>query len=150
MATVLDQGIVVRGFPELQKALERIGPKANFGVEYEVQRRLHNIGEHVAVASEGFITHGTGRHGDPALPRLEDTVRVSVTQRRSTVYSQSPYAAVQNFGGGPKAGWAARGPHIPRASASKWLNKAVASERTYVDSEYDGVLDFIEREWNAG
>jgi hypothetical protein len=148
MAKVYDQGIVVRGFPELQKAFQRIDPRANFGLSYELQRRLKSIGEHVAVASEGFIPHATGRHGDPALPKLEETVRVSVTQNRSSVYSNSPYASVQNFGGGPAAGWTRRGPHVQRGRASKWLNKAVASERAYVDSEFDGVLDWIEREWN--
>lgn len=149
MARVVDQGIVVRGLPELQKAFQRIDPSSNFGMEYELQRRLRNIGEHVAMAAPPFITHNTARHGDPGLPKLAETVRVSVTAKRASVYSTSPYAPVQNFGGGPKAGWAAKGPHIRRDRASKWLNKAVASERAYVDSEFDGVLDWIEREWNT-
>jgi phage gpG-like protein len=149
MATVRGMGVIVQGLPEVQKAFARIeGGRGNFGVEYELQHRLRNIGEHVAEAAPRFVTHRTGRHGDPRLPRLEDDVRVSVTTRSASVYSTSPYAPIQNFGGGPKAGWGARGPHVTRARASKWLNKAVASERQYVKDEFQGLLDWIEAEWN--
>lgn len=143
-------GIAIEGLPQLQKALERVGGgKANFGVQYELQHRLRNIGEHVAEASRGFIPHRTGRHGDKGLPRLEDTLKVSVTARRSTVYTDSPYSAVQQYGGGPKAGWAGRGPHIKRGNASKWLTRGAASERAYVEQETDALLDWIVREWNT-
>jgi phage gpG-like protein len=147
---VKGQAIIVNGLPELQKAFERIGGgKANFGIEYELQHRLRNIGEHVAVAAEGFITHKTGRHGDPTLPRLEDTLGTSVTAKRATVFSTSPYARVQQFGGGPKAGWTRRGPHVQARNASRFLTKAVASEHAYVEQETDAVLDWIVKEWNA-
>lgn len=142
-------GITIEGLPQLQKALERVGGgRANFGVEYELQHRLRNIGERVAEASREFVPHRTGRHGDRGLPPLEDTLKVSVAVRRSTIYTDSPYSRVQQFGGGPKSGWSRRGPHVQRANASKWLTKGVASQRAYVDQEAEAVLDWIAAEWN--
>lgn len=150
MAKTSSQAVVIDGLPELRKAFERIGAgKADFGIGYEVDHRLRNMGEHLVEVTPAFITHATGRHGDPDLPKLEDTLRVSVTQRRATVFTNSPYAAVQQWGGGPKTGWANRGPHVKRENASRFLTKAVASEREYVDQEANAVLDWIEKEWNT-
>lgn len=141
-------GVVIEGLPQLRRAFEQIEGRGNFGVGYEVTHRLRNIGEHVAQAAPGFVTHKTGRHGDPSLPRLETTVRVSVTANRASVYTDSPYGRVQQYGGGPRAGWGARGPHVQRQNASKWLSRAVASERGYVEEQTDAVLDWIVTEWN--
>jgi hypothetical protein len=148
---VRDQGVVLHGFSELNDALARIeGAKGNFGVEYELQQRLRAIGEEVAKAAPQFVTHKTGRHGNPGVQRLEDSVRVSVTTRSASVYSTAEHGGVQNVGGGPHAGWPARGPHVRAANASHWMNRAVASKRDYVDAELDGLLDWIEAEFQAG
>ncbi len=148
---VRDQGVILHGFAELNDALARIeGGKGNFGVEYELQRRLRIIGETVAKAAPQFVTHKTGRHGDPAIPRLEDSVRVSVTKRSASVYSIAEHGGVQNVGGGPHAGWPARGPHVKAADASHWMSRAVASKREFVDAEMDGLLDWLEAEFERG
>lgn len=148
---VRDQGIVMVGFKELTQALHRIeGGSANFGLEYELQKRLRVIGETVARAAPGFVTHKTGRHGDPDNPRLEDSVRVSVTQRSASVYSTALHGGAQQAGAGPKAGWGARGPHIRKDRASKWMGKAVASQREFVAAEMDSLLTWVVDEFAAG
>jgi hypothetical protein len=143
---VQDQGIVMSGFTELNRALERIGSRGNFGIEYEMQRRLRTVGETVAKAAPQFVTHKT-RGGSG---QLEGSVRVSVTTKSASVYSSSVYGGAQNSGAGPKAGWAARGPHIRKDKASHWMNRAVASQRAFVQDELEGLLDWVVDEFNRG
>lgn len=145
MPADFSQAILMSGFVELQRSLETISSKSDFGIEYELQRRLRRIGDKVARDAPAFVTHATGRHGEGM--RLEESVRVSVTKHLAMVYSESVYGGVQNFGGGPKAGWAARGPHVRRVNASKWMTRAVQANREYVAGELDGVLDFVKREF---
>jgi hypothetical protein len=149
--TVKDQGIAMVGFTQLNAALQRIGGgKGDFGLAYELQRRLAVVGETVAKAAPGFVTHRTGRHGDPSEPMLEESVKVSVTMNSASVYSSAIYGGVANVGGGPHAGWAARGPHVQKANASHWMSRAVASERGFVDSELNGLLDWLVVEFERG
>lgn len=139
-----DQALYLNGFEDLTKALRRIeGGAANFGIEYELKRRLRVVGEGIAEVAPQFVTHATGRHGDPAQPRLEDSARVSVTQRQASVFSIAIHGGLQNFGGGPHAGWAARGPHVKRKNASRWMGKAVASRKEWAYDELEGLLDWL-------
>jgi|SRR6185437_9203551 len=147
---VADQGVAVHGFTELNAALRRIeGGRGNFGLQYELQQRLREMGEAVARAAPQFVTHDT-KNARPGKPRLEDSVKVSVTARSASVYSTAPHGGVQNVGGGPKAGWAARGPHVKAAKASHWMNRAVASNAAVIEAEMEELLDFIVREFEAG
>jgi hypothetical protein len=77
-------------------------------------------------------------------------VKVSVTSRSASVYSTSAYGGIQNSGGGPHAGWAARGPHIRADKASHWMTKAVAGNSDFVTEELDGLLDWLIDEWEQG
>lgn len=148
---VTDQGIAMHGFAELQTALRGLeGGPGNFGLEYELQQRVRAMGEQVAKAAPRFVTHKTGRHGNPANPRLEDSARVSVTARSASVFSIAEHGGVQNVGGGPKAGWPARGPHVRADKASHWMNKAVASQAGYIEAETEQMLDWIVREFERG
>jgi hypothetical protein len=148
---VSDQGIAVVGFKELQAALQRIGGgKSDYGLEYELQRRLRVVGETVAKSAPGFVTHRTGRHGNAGEPPLEDSVKVSVTMGSASVYSTDAYGGAQNVGAGPKAGWQARGPHIQRGKASGWMNQAVSSQRGFVEAELMGLLDWLRLEFERG
>src|SRR5262245_52792919 len=142
-AKVLDQGIVVHGFAQLNAALNRIAGPGEFGLEYELQRRLREIGKIVADAAPHYVTHRTGRGSG----ELEHSVKVSVTGRAASVYSTSVYGGAQNVGAHPKRGWDARGPHIKRADASRWMNKAVAATRPAVAREMDGLLDWLVAEF---
>jgi hypothetical protein len=145
---VQDQGIAMAGFKELNDALHRIGSRGDFGVEYEMQRRLRAIGEKVASVAPTFVTHRTqSRAGGE---RLEDSVKVSVTKTQASVFSTAVHAGVQNSGGGPKAGWAARGPHVRAANASHWMNEAVNSQREFVAEEMDGLVDWVVNEFELG
>jgi phage gpG-like protein len=145
-----DQGVDVVGFAQLNAALNRIGGgKADFGLEYELQRRIRLIGEEIAKTAPQFVTHKTGRHGDPSTPRLEDSVKVSVTANSASVYSTSEYGGIQNTGGGPHAGWAAKGPHVRSDKASEWMNKAVRSKEQWVEAQMDGLVDWLLDEFES-
>jgi hypothetical protein len=144
---VRDQAIVLNGYTQLTQALQRIEGRGNFGADYEMQRRLRTVGETVAKAAPQFVTHTTGRHGSQGNPHLEDSVKVSVTARSASVYSTAEHGGVQNVGGGPKTGWAARGPHVKRDRASKWMIRAVASEQEFIREEMDGLVDWVVEEF---
>jgi hypothetical protein len=150
MAPLQGQGVILHGFVELERALARIDGPGNFGLDYELNRRLRNVGERVGHAAETFVTHGTGRHGDPDQPRLEDSVGVSVTKRRASVFSRAIHGGAQQYGAGPKAGWPNRGPHIRADRASKWMSKGVASQQEYTAEELDGFLDWLVTEFHRG
>jgi hypothetical protein len=144
---VRDQAVHMNGFTGLNRALQRIdGGRANFGLEYELQRRLRTVGETVAKAAPQYVTHNTG----PGTGVLEGSVKVSVTTKTASVYSNSVYGGAQEYGAGPKAGWAAQGPHIQRANASKWMTKAVESQKAFVAVEMDSLLDWVVEEFNRG
>lgn len=138
------------GFKELTQALHRIEGRGEFGIEYELQKRLAAVGEKVAQAAPGFVPHKTGRHGDPGNPRLEDSVRVSVTQKSASVFSTALHGGAINVGAGPHAGWAARGPHIRKDRASRWMQKAVRSQEAFVAEQVDEVLRWVGEEFAAG
>jgi hypothetical protein len=150
MAPLQGQGVILHGFVELERALERIDGPGNFGLDYELNRRLRTVGESIARVAPNFVTHATGRHGDTDQPRLEDSVGVSVTKRRASVFSRAVYGGAQQFGAGPHAGWAARGPHIRQDRASKWMSKAVNSQREFISEELDGLLDWLVKEFERG
>lgn len=136
-------GIVVHGFTQLNRALERIdGGKANFGIAYELQARLKRVGEATAKASERFITHKYPSHS--TSDRLEGSNRVSVTKTRATVYSTSAHGGAQQFGAWSKG----RGPHIRRANASRWQSKGVEAEKERTKEEMDGLIDWLVDEFH--
>lgn len=147
---VRDQGVVVHGFAALQRALNSVQSRADYGLAYELQRRLRTIGEKVAESAPEFVTHYSGHTGpypgEPDNPRLEDSVRVSVTTRSASVYSTAMHGGAQNVGGqvGRK-----RHTILERAKVSKWMNKAVSSNYIFVDKEVDGLLDWLLSEWNT-
>lgn len=150
MSALQGYGVVLNGFVELNDALERIGGgKADFGLEYELQRRLKVVGEKVAARAPEFVSHNT-RSGESNGPRLEDSVRMNVTKRRASVYSTSPYGGAQQYGASPKAGWSARGPHIQRRKASKWMSRAVEAESPAVYEEMESLLGWLVDEFHRG
>lgn len=147
--TIRDQGLAVQGFSELQRALAVMGGRGEFGLDYELKRRLTTIARKVAATAPRFVTHTTGRHGDPNEPRLEDSVRTRVGRASVSVYSSAVYGGAQNYGAGPKAGWAARGPHIRRDRASRWMSKGLEAELPAVRAETEGLVDWLVREFDA-
>jgi hypothetical protein len=144
MAVTQGFGVIVHGLVELETALRRIDGPGNYGLDYELNRRLRNIGEGIARVAPSFVTHNTGRGGGD--DRLEDSLGVSVTKRRASVFSRSAHGGAQQFGAGPKAGWSARGPHIRADRASKWMSRAVASRQEATIEEAEGLLDWLATE----
>lgn len=136
-------GVAVRGFTQLSKALARIEGEgiADYGLAYELRSRLHAIGETVKAQAEGYAPEKSGE--------LRRSLAVSVTQRSASVFARAIYGGVQNFGGGPAAGWQYRGPHVKRANASRFMDRAVDSEEVYVEAEMDSLLDWLVTEFDA-
>lgn len=146
---VRDQGVALSGFTQLQVALRRVEGVGDYGLAYEVQAQMRRIGEKVALDAPGFVTHKTGRHGSPSVPKLEDSVHVSVTTRSASVYSSAEHGGVQNVGGFPHAGVEARGPHVKRADASHWMNRAVAENYAFVELEVNRLIERLLSEFEA-
>lgn len=144
---IQDAGIAVRGWDGLTRVLHNLSSKGEFGIEYELQRRLRIVGEKNAKAAERFITH---KYGSSTDDPLEGSTRVSVTRNRAAVYSASAHGGVQNVGGGPKAGWGARGPHVQARNASRWVIKGVNAEREWTQAEMEGLCDWIVLEFERG
>jgi phage gpG-like protein len=145
---VRDQGLAMVGFQQLNAALQRIGGgRADYGLAYELQRRLRIVGDTIARSAPSFITHRTGRHGDVANPTLEESVRTSVTQRSASVYSTALHGGVQNVGGKVGRNHATI---LKRAEVSRWMIQAVTTNRAFVEGELDGLLDWLTAEFEAG
>lgn len=143
---VRDQGLAMRGFTELQRALTRIGSKSEFGLEYELARRLRGIGERVAETAPLYVQHKTGRDAVSPNPRLEESVKVSVTLRSASVYSTAAHGGAQNVGGQVGRN---RATLLKRAEVSQWMIRAVSSTSPWVAEQMDGLLDWLVAEFEA-
>lgn len=133
--------IVVQGFTELQRALRA----TEIGVQKEVQARIKVIGAHVAEAAKGNVSHNTGRHSSD--PSIESGMRVSAVLRGASIYTLAIHGGAQNVGAWKKSG---RGPHIKRADASHYMDRAVTSSRAFVEAETQAVLDWITTTFQEG
>lgn len=129
-----NNAIVVDGFFELQRGLRRI----EAGIQREVQARIKIIGAHVAEVARSNIPHKTGRHGGDGT--IEDTLRVSAVLRGASIYTLAPHGGAINVGAWSKA----RGPHIQRARASHYMDRAVSTSTAFVEAETQAVLDWVE------
>jgi len=118
----------VQGFAELQRASARVED----GIGPEVRRRLKAIGEKVALVAAADAPRG-------ATGELQQSIRVSVTQRTASIYSTAEYGGAQNFGAWSKG----RGPHISRKNASHYMDRAVRDLEPWVRSEIDGLTDWL-------
>jgi hypothetical protein len=127
--------VAVQGFDQLQRALRRIED----GTAPELKQRMKLIGEHVREVARGNITHKTGRH-DPHVPRLEDSLKVSVTMRGASIYSTSEAGGAQNVGGRVGRNHATI---LKRADASHYMDNAVKSETAYVQKEVNEVINWL-------
>lgn len=120
--------VAVRGFAALQAALKRIED----GTQGEVQRRIREIGERVALVAASKAPRRTGE--------LQHSIKTSVATRSASVYSTAIYGGVQNVGAWTKEG---RGPHVTRARASHYMDRAVQELAPWVEQEIQAVVDWI-------
>ena len=107
----------------------------------DLRAELKAVAEPVRAKAKANVQHKTGRHGQERT-RLADTIKVSATQRAVSVYSSSPYAAVQDVGG--RVG---HGALISRASASHYMTKAVQDSQHDTEAALDRLGQTIERKY---
>lgn len=132
--------IVVSGFTELQRALRA----TELGVQKEVQARIRIIGEHVASVARGNVPHTLGRSG--ASPTIEAGMRVSTILRGASIYTLAPHGGAINVG----AMVSGRGPHIKRADASHYMDRAVTDSQPFVEAQTQAVLAWVDTTFETG
>lgn len=130
-AAKFTSGVSVRGFTQLQRALKRIDD----GASDELRKRLKDIGARVALVAAGNAPRDTGE--------LQHSIKTGVALRGASVYSSAVYGGAINYGAFPKAGPEARGPHIKRANASHYMDRAVVQTEPYVEAEVEKLLDWL-------
>lgn len=74
---------------------------------------------------------------------LQASIKSSVANTSASVYSTVEYGGAINYGAFPKLGAHARGPHIKRANASHYMDRAVSDLSTWVEGEIVGLLDWL-------
>jgi phage gpG-like protein len=135
------EAIVVSDLAPLMKALRRIEGTA----ARDLRRELREIANDVKMTAQAGVRHTTGRHGGPNLPRLRDSIKASTTNAGASIYSESPYASVQDVGG-----QVGKGAIIRRASASHYMTGAVREAQPYISRRMEGLLDEFGREFERG
>lgn len=141
MPAMTDAAVRVQGLPELQRAFRRIGgdlPKAT-------RKTLRAIAKPVQEKAKANVQHKTGRHGGASVPHLASSIRIGVTSRSVSVYSNAPHALVQDQGG--RVG---HGAVITRASASAYMTKAVQESQPEVENALGNLGDDIARTFEGG
>jgi hypothetical protein len=119
--------ISVQGFAQLSRALRALGD----GADKELRRRLKEIGDVVGLVAAGDAPRITGE--------LQHSIKSSAVTRGASVYSTAVYGGAINYGAWTKRG---RGPHIRRASASHYMDKAVTQTQPFVEHEAEALLDW--------
>lgn len=128
--------VVIEGLVPLQRALRR----AEGDTDQHLKKRLKEAAEPVKRAAQAGVTNKwPDRPGD-----LAASIKIGVNQRSVSVYSNAPHAKVQDQGGVV----AGRGPHIFRASASKYMTKAITKSAAEVNQRLGKVLDDLGRNFD--
>lgn len=135
MAADRSQGTIVRGLQPLRSSMRKAGLTAAI----ELTAGMRVIGQHVRDDAQAGAPVGPRPKRAHSGP-LAASLRVSVTQRGVSVYSNEPHAFVQDRGG--RVG---HGAIITRARASGYMSKAVSSNQVLVTAALDALLDNVER-----
>jgi len=135
MAASGGDAILVRGFAQLQRALQQI----ESGVQPELRARLRTIGDRVGLVAAGNAPRLTGA--------LQHSIKTNVTARAASVYSTAVYGGAINYGAWTQGG---RGPHITRAGASHYMDRAVSQLAPWVHQETEAVLDWLLTTFQGG
>ena len=137
MAARTGLAVQVRGLAELQRTFKRIGgdlPK-------NTRKALKEIAEPVRAKAQGNVQHKTGRHGGDGPIK----VKISATQKAVSVYANAPHSRIQDEGG--RVG---HGAIITRASASRYMTKAVQQSKGDVEKALEGLGDTIANQYGGG
>jgi hypothetical protein len=139
-ANVEGASLSIKGLAELQRALRRVdghlGP--------DLRKGLREIAEVVRRKAEGNISHRTGRHGDEGP--LADSLRLGVTQRTVSVYSNLEHSRVQDQGGRVGRNHATL---LKRGEVSQYMTRAVQSSAPEVEQKVNELLDRLGRDFEG-
>lgn len=127
-----NSAVVLSGFSELIRAVGSIED----GADLEARRRVAEVGRRVALVAAANAPRRTGE--------LQHSVKSSVAGSSASIYSTAVYGGAVNFGAWTKFG---RGPHITRAGASHYMDKAVKETSPWVAERMDGLLDWVTRKF---
>lgn len=131
--------IAVRGLTELQRAFRQAEGNASKYLRAE----LREIAKGVARDAKGNVTHKTGRHSKG--PRLKGSIRVSVTARSASVYSNAAHALVQDVGGQVGRN---RATLLKRAEVSQYMLKATHNAGPHIERQVEQMLDRLGRDFD--
>ena len=131
---VTDNAVIVRGLAPLQRAFR----KTEGDLAPDLRKRLTELAKPVRDKAQANIQHKTGRHSKDGPLR----VKIGVAQRGVSVYSNEPYARIQDQGG--RVG---HGAVITRASASQYMTKAVREARADTEAALQQIGQDIENEY---
>ncbi|MDP2712096.1 MAG: hypothetical protein Q8O56_12845 [Solirubrobacteraceae bacterium] len=134
MKLVSENTLVVRGLRPLQASMRR----ADRDALRDLRRDLRELGNSVRDGARSNAPVGP-RPKRSATPPLAGSLRVSVTDKGVSVYSNAAHAYVQDRGG--RVG---RGAIITRARASGYLSRAVAGVDVQMTRKLNDVLDRID------
>lgn len=126
-----NNAIAVQGFSQLTRALQKIED----GIYPELRQKLKEIGNTVALVAAANAPRRTGE--------LQLSIKSSVTTANASVYSSAVYGGAINYGAYPHLGPQARGPHINRANASHYMDRAVTELSPWVEQETNAVIDWL-------
>lgn len=127
----------VRGLASMQRAFRQV----EGDLSKTLRKELREAAKPIAAKAQSNVPHKTGRHGKDGPIK----VRVGVTQKAVSIYSNAPHSAVQDMGG--RVG---HGAVITRASASAYMSKAVKSSRADIEAGLERVGRTIEQEYGRG
>ena len=136
MAANAGLSVQVRGLAELQRTFKRIGGD----LPRNTRKALKEIADPIRAKAQANIQHKTGRHSKDGPLK----VRISVTQKGVSVYSNEVYARIQDQGG--RVG---HGAIITRASASRYMTKAVQQSKGDVERALNDLGNRIANEFES-
>jgi HK97 gp10 family phage protein len=128
--------VQVRGLAELQRTFKRIGGD----LPRNTRKALKEIADPIRAKAQANIQHKTGRHSKDGPLK----VRISTTQKGVSVYSNEVYARIQDQGG--RVG---HGAIITRASASRYMTKAVQQSKGDVERALNDLGNRIANEFES-
>lgn len=128
-----DQSVQVFGLAELQRALKATGQEASKAT----RAALRGIARPVQRRAQGNAPVDSGK--------LRGSIRIGVTTKSVSVYSNKPYAAVQDLGG--RIG---KGAVIQRADASHYMTNAYRDSKPDTEQALRELSDRIADEYERG
>ena len=128
-------GVYLEGLTQLRRALGRADRQLGRTFTGSLREIAKDVRQNVRARTDEFK-----RSGD-----LGRSIRYSVRAKAASVYSDLPYAGVQERGG--RVG---HGAIIPRATAHRYMTRGVEDSRRMIEQRLEGVLDDLADTWGDG